>query len=152
MPCNDFLPEHEYGSKQKHQRTDLAQRTAHCAKKHLLKRWKLFQHTGIAGGNGSLHQAKRRCRRCGISISHILLDFGPACHLNGETDEQEDTAGKRRIERVASQTAKGHLSNSDSNQCTDDDNPNGKITGKVESEQHSGEYGATVCNGDTFAF
>ena len=49
-----------------------------------------------------------------------------------------------RVEGIATQTAKGELTNADSNQSTNENNPYGEVAGQIESQQNTCKEGTTI--------
>src|SRR5574344_1237394 len=127
MPSDDFLPKHEEKTEQQSQGTNLADGSQTeirvCSQKEMCGIRQLAQHGRVSRLNSSLHDRKR-CSTClCIQIRSKLTGFRPRSHLGRETYQQEATAYKSRIERIVSQPAECHFTDTDGYKSTDKDNP-----------------------------
>ena len=150
VPGDDLLPQHVCQAQQECQATDFTQGTGSSGMvtdEEVERRRQLLEQAGIAILDGGLHDVERSGTGLGIKIAGELTSHGPRRHLRGESHQQGSTTDKCRIEEVITQSAKGHLTHTDGEQRTDDDDPDGEVAGQVETEQQTGEDGRTVADG-----
>ena len=147
VPGDDFLPEHICQAQQQGDGAyfaDGAQSERGIgAQQHLSGVGQLLKHFGIACLDGFLHDGQRGGTRLSVHISaeSQLSGQRPGGHLCGERYQQEAAAHECGVEGVVAQPAEGHLADADGNQRTDDDNPDGEVRRKVESQQQARQYG-----------
>ena len=79
-----------------------------------------------------------RCRSGDRVRSEKASRNRPVGHVGRERDQQEHTADKSRVEDILSETAEGHLCDSDGDDSADEQNPPRCRGGKVESQQDAG--------------
>ena len=89
--------------------------------------------------DGFLHNIKRCSTRFSIEITCKLTNLRPSSHLGRESNQQGCTTHQCGIEEIIAQASKRHLGHTNGEQRTDNDNPDGKVAGEVETEQQTSQ-------------
>ena len=155
MPGDDLLPEHIHKSQQQSQCTNLTHRSSTVGmvteeETHGVRQF--VKHRSIATLNSLFHDGKRSGTRLCVKITGQLSHLGPCRHLCREGNQQGGTSYQCRIEEIITQSSKGHLTNTDGKQSTDDDNPDREVAGEIETKQQTRQDGRTVADGSALVF
>ncbi len=87
-----------------------------------------------------LEKSKRSCACRSVDT----LRCWPRGHLGGERHKEEHTAADGRVDNVLTKAAESHLANADCEDGADDNNPQRKVGGKVESKDETGHNGRAI--------
>ena len=132
MPGDNLTPEHEEESGNQGQAADLTNGTRTAANGIVAQQQaerirQLVEHVGITILDSLLHHSQRRGTCSGVGIFQQMAGLGPTGHLGREGNQQHATAYQCGIEDIVAQSAKGHLAHADSEEGTDDDDPDGEV-------------------------
>lgn len=144
VPSDDAAVEQEGEPEEQRQRTDFAEATSVDAEEQVRGRRYLIPAHARRASLYALGDAEGRGARDGVGIAEVLSSLGPQRHLCGIGDEEEDTTYECGVEDIPAEPAEAHLTDTDSDDGTDDDDPPGKTRGEVHPEEESCEDGRAV--------
>ena len=147
MPSDDAAVEQEAEAEEQCQRTDFAEATSVDAEEQVRGRRYLIPAHARRASLYALGDTEGRGACDGVGIAEVLPSLWPQRHLCGVGDEEEDTAYERGVEDVPTEPAKAHLTYTDSDDGTDDDDPPGETRGEVHPEEEARKDSRAVTDG-----
>ena len=155
VPGDNLLPQHISQTNEQCQCTNLTHSPSTVrmtAKEKTQRVRQLIQHRRITVLHGLLHNGQRCGSRLCIKIAVPLPHLRPCRHLGGEGHKQGTTAYQGGIEEIIAETTKRHLGHTDSEERTDEDDPDGEVRRQVESKEQTRQGSRSVKDGQALPF